>query len=98
MESWELPPVPPPWPSPDRIKRMKKEADLPWVEGHVGPMAKQWIADLEEWYQKLQHHFKFNPNDLASNVRSSWSRITTVKHRPGVIIPSGSLLHPYGST
>ena len=41
-----------------------------------------------------------NPNlqDFKKLLQKEVNPITTVKHRPGVIIPSGSLLHPYGST
>ena len=43
-------------------------------EGPLGPLAQAWIDDLERWYKSLQVHFKFDPSDLASNVRRSANR------------------------
>ena len=53
---------------------MQAEADQPFIEGVLGPMAKAWIRDLEIWYAKLQKHFEFDPSNLAANVRKSWPR------------------------
>ena len=77
MLSDEPCPIPPPTPSPDLMQAMHDEsAHLAPSEG-IGPLASLWTHRLQQWYQKLQKHFGFNPADLAGNVRRSshrWSR------------------------
>ena len=46
-------------------------------EGPLGPLASQWVADLVNWYERLQKHFKFDRNDLAKNVRSNFHKWRT---------------------
>ena len=43
-------------------------------EAPLGPLASEWIKSLCLWYERLQRHFGFDPNDLASNVRNSLPR------------------------
>ena len=74
MDSFEKPPFPPPWPTEAARKAMKVESADTDPEGPLGPLAKQWTIDLANWYARLQKHFKFNPANLAANVRGSHKR------------------------
>ena len=40
-------------------------------EEPLGPLAAKWVADLMNWYEKLQRHFKIDKSDLAKNVRAN---------------------------
>ena len=77
MDSFDPPPFPPPWP-PARLRaEMYKESANSDPEGPLGPLASKWVADLMDWYERLQRHFGFNSADLASNVRNNvhkWER------------------------
>ena len=74
MESYEKPPFPPPWPSERQRAEMRRESADIHPEKPLGPLAEQWTKELHEWYEKLQHHFAFDPTDLAANVRRSADR------------------------
>ena len=56
------------------MKLMERESAHLHPEEPLGPLAQQWTLDLCEWFKKLQTHFKFEPSDLASNVRRSAHR------------------------
>lgn len=50
---------------------MYKESARTDPEGPLGPLASKWVADLVNWYERLQSHFGFRKSDLAANVRSN---------------------------
>ena len=74
MEDDEPPPFKPPWPSQQERAAMQAESANRHPESPLGPLATKWTNELEEWYARLQKHFKFNPHDLAANVRNSAER------------------------
>ena len=77
MDDGEECPFAPPWPSKEHAEAMRLESAHRLPQEELGPLAKQWTADLQTWYFNLQRHFKFDPSDLASNVyrsRERWRR------------------------
>ena len=77
MDSFEPSPFPPPWPSAELRAKMYTESAHSDPEGPLGPLASKWVADLVNWYERLQQHFKFDGSDLAANVRRNvhkWER------------------------
>lgn len=77
MLSDEQPPFPPPEPPDDLLKAMYDESAHLHPSEDLGPIAKRWTRQLQEWYLKLQKHFGFDPADLPDNVyrsRHRWAR------------------------
>ena len=74
MDSCEPPPFQPPWPSRQQRRAMERESSHRDPEAPLGPLATHWVNELGTWYENLQQHFDFNPNNLASNVRRSSAR------------------------
>ena len=74
MDSFEKCPIPPPWPSEERMKLMEAESSSLHPEEPLGPLAQQWTSELCTWFKHLQAHFEFDPSDLAANVRKSAPR------------------------
>lgn len=74
MDSYETPPIPPPWPTARQRQQMCQESSGKKPGEHLGPMAARWVSDLKEWYRQLQGYFQFDPSNLAGNVRRSKER------------------------
>ena len=69
MDSYEKPPFEPPWPSAENRERMRVESSSRHPETPLGPLAQEWVDDLQAWYRRLQRHFGFDPTDLPANLR-----------------------------
>ena len=69
MDSFDPPPIPPPWPSADEREAMRRESADSHPESPLGPLASRWVAQLVLWYEQLQQHFAFDKSNLAENVR-----------------------------
>ena len=48
---------------------MMQESSESHPEVPLGPLAQGWVDDLEQWYNRLQGHFQFDPADLPKNLR-----------------------------
>ena len=71
MDADEPPPFPPPWPSSDVRARMEAESSGSHPESDLGPLAAQWVGELQSWYARLQAHFAFDPSNLPANLRNN---------------------------